>query len=76
MKFKVELEYDIEYGGYVAGVPMLPGCMSQGKTKEEALDNIREAVSGYLKVARKKHRRIPVEEIKTTYINVPVTAGV
>ncbi len=50
MKFRVELEYDFEYEGYVAECPMLPGCMSQGKTKKEALKNIQEAISGYLKV--------------------------
>jgi len=73
MKFRVELEYDFEYDGYVAECPMLPGCMSQGKTKKEALKNIREAISGYLKVVKKKHRRIPAEERHPIYVNVPVS---
>ena len=48
MRVTVNLIYDAEYEGYVADVPELPGCMSQGKTIEEALDNVREAVELYL----------------------------
>lgn len=43
MKLKVLLEKD-EDNWYVATCPSLPGCISQGKTKEEALDNIKEAI--------------------------------
>ncbi|NCN64578.1 MAG: type II toxin-antitoxin system HicB family antitoxin [Candidatus Altiarchaeum hamiconexum] len=43
MNFKVVLEKD-EDGGYAVTVPSLPGCISQGDTKEEALKNIREAI--------------------------------
>ena len=43
MKFKVLLEKD-EDGVIVATVPSLPGCISQGKTEEEAIANIREAI--------------------------------
>ena len=35
-------------GGYSVTVPALPGCTSQGETREEALDMIREAIEGYL----------------------------
>jgi predicted RNase H-like HicB family nuclease len=42
--------YDREYNGYVADVPELPGCMSQGKTLDEAVENIRDAIRGYLHV--------------------------
>jgi len=48
MQFIVNLIFDEEYGGYVADVPQLPGCMSQGKTVEEAMANIKEAISLYL----------------------------
>jgi len=44
----IVLIYDEEYGGYVADVPQLPGCMSQGKTREEVLSNIHEAVELYV----------------------------
>lgn len=44
LDFKVFLEPDVEYGGYVVVCPTLPGCYSQGKTVSEALANIREAI--------------------------------
>jgi predicted RNase H-like HicB family nuclease len=50
-RFLVNLIFDREYHGYVADVPQLPGCMSQGKTLEAALENVRKAIVAYLKVA-------------------------
>lgn len=47
MNLKIILEPSNE-GGYTAIVPSLPGCISEGETKEEALTNIREAVELYL----------------------------
>ncbi|MCX5977554.1 MAG: type II toxin-antitoxin system HicB family antitoxin [Coprothermobacterota bacterium] len=47
MNLKVILEPSDE-GGYTAIVPALPGCISEGDTKEEALGNIREAIDLYL----------------------------
>ena len=47
MKFKVVLEPSDE-GGYTIYVPSLPGCISEGDTLEEAMANIREAISLYL----------------------------
>ena len=47
MKIKVYLEPS-EEGGYTVIVPSLPGCISEGDTKEEALKNIREAIELYL----------------------------
>ena len=49
MKLHVVIEKD-ETGYYVAEVPALPGCLSQGKTREEALANIKEAIEGWLEV--------------------------
>lgn len=54
MKLNVLIEKD-EAGYFVAEVPALPGCLSQGKTKEEALQNVREAVEGWLEVMESKH---------------------
>lgn len=60
MKLQVVIEQD-ETGYYVAEVPALPGCVSQGKTIAEAKVNIREAVVGWLAVmnakAKKRHLR-------------------
>jgi len=47
MKFRVVLEPS-EEGGYTVSVPSLPGCVSEGNTREEALKNIREAIELYL----------------------------
>jgi len=44
LDFKVLLERDEDYGGYVVRCPSIQGCYSQGKTVEEALANIREAI--------------------------------
>jgi predicted RNase H-like HicB family nuclease len=53
MNFQVVFTFDPDYRGYVADVPALPGCMSQGKTMDEAKSNIRDAIAGYLEVLRK-----------------------
>jgi len=47
MKLKILLEIS-EEGGYTAVVPALPGCISEGDTREEALRNIRVAIDFYL----------------------------
>ncbi|MFB3766610.1 MAG: type II toxin-antitoxin system HicB family antitoxin [Methanotrichaceae archaeon] len=48
MKFKITIERD-EDGRYVAECPDLPGCLSEGETLEDALENINEAIVGCLK---------------------------
>ncbi len=47
MKYRVLIEQD-EDGVYIVEVPTLPGCISQGETREEAVENIREAIAAYL----------------------------
>jgi predicted RNase H-like HicB family nuclease len=47
MRYRVLIEPD-EDGVYVAEVPSLPGCITQGATREEALSNVREAIGAYL----------------------------
>ncbi len=54
MKLRVIIEQD-ENGYYVSEVPALPGCLSQGKTQEEAIANIKEAIEGWLEVMESKH---------------------
>jgi len=51
MKFLVTIEQD-EAGYYVVECPALPGCVSQGKSKDEALVNIREAIHASLETRR------------------------
>lgn len=59
MKFKVVLTYDKEYAGYVVDAPELAGCMSQGKTIDEALNNIKDAIKGWIKVEKENGRFDP-----------------
>jgi len=47
MKFRVLVEAD-EDGVFVAECPTLPGCISQGETREAAVQNIKDAIAGYL----------------------------
>ncbi len=58
MKFRVIIQQD-EDGMFVAECPSLPGCISQGKTREEALENIRDAITGYLESLRKHNEPVP-----------------
>ncbi len=51
-----------ENGWVIAECPALPGCISQGKTREEAISNIREAIEGCIMV-RKEMGLPPVEEV-------------
>ncbi|MBI4650664.1 type II toxin-antitoxin system HicB family antitoxin [Candidatus Desantisbacteria bacterium] len=67
MKFKVVITYDSEYEGYVVDVPELVGCMSQGKTMDEALNNIKDAIKGWLTV-EKKHGRLEVYKEKEVFL--------
>jgi len=48
MDYKVVLTKDSETGWFVVEVPSLPGCVSQGESKEEALENIKDAIKGYI----------------------------
>jgi predicted RNase H-like HicB family nuclease len=59
MEYRVVLEPDLEDGGYVAHCPALPGCYSEGDTKEEALANIREAIEAYIESLQKDCLPIP-----------------
>jgi antitoxin HicB len=58
MKFRVIIEQD-EDGIFVANCPTLPGCISQGKTRDEVHGNIKEAIQGYLESLKKHDEPIP-----------------
>jgi predicted RNase H-like HicB family nuclease len=58
MKYRVLIEQD-EDGVFVAQVPALPGCVSQGSSRDEALTNIREAIAGYLESLRELDEPVP-----------------
>lgn len=67
MRFQVIFTYDSEYKGYIADVPELPGCMSEGKTLDEAIENIKDAVKGYLYV-QEKHGQVLEPKEETAFI--------
>ena len=60
MKFMTTLERD-EDGVWVAECPSIPGCVSQGKTREEALQNIQEAIALCLEVRAERGMPLTVE---------------
>lgn len=62
LEYTVVLHKDDEYKGYWVEVPALPGCVSQGKTKDEALQNIKEAIELHLEAMREDGEEIPREE--------------
>lgn len=65
MKLQVVIEQD-ETGYYVAEVPALPGCVSQGQTMTEAKANIKEAIIGWLAVMNEKTKRRQAKIVEIT----------
>jgi predicted RNase H-like HicB family nuclease len=62
--------YSGEDGYWVAECPSLPGCISQGKTREEAITNIREAIQGYIAALEEDHLAVPEERFETLVVAV------
>ena len=60
MRYTVILEQETD-GGYVVSAPALPGCISQGDTRAEALANIREAIELYVQDCRDAGDPVPTE---------------
>jgi antitoxin HicB len=69
LRFAVVLEWDEEGQGWAVTVPALPGCVTQGDTKTEALRNAQEAIAGHLRALEKVGRpwagtaRVEVAEV-------------
>ena len=61
MRLHVRIRKD-EAGYFVAEVPALPGCFSQGRSREEAIQNVEEAIAGWLEVMESKaeHRGLMI----------------
>lgn len=58
MKYRILIEQD-EDGVYIAECPSLPGCISEGRTRQEALENIQDAIKGYLESLKKHNEPVP-----------------
>ena len=70
LSYLIELTYDKTYKGYVADVVNLYGCMSQGKTKKQAIENAKKAIRAYMDVIEKPKDEITVfNEV----VNIPVS---
>lgn len=72
LKYTVVFE-PADEGGFVASVPALPGCVTQGETYEEAVKMVKDAISGYLAVLNVNKQEIPTEneESVVTKVTVP-----
>ena len=57
-RFLIYLE-PAEEGGYIVSAPALPGCVTQGETKEEALEMIQDAIAGYVASLKKHGEPLP-----------------
>ncbi len=62
--------YPGEDGFWVAECPSLPGCVSQGKNREEAISNIREAIEGYILALKEDNLPIPEERFEALLVAV------
>lgn len=62
--------YPGEDGYWVAECPSLPGCISQGKTREEAITNIREAVAAYIHALEEDNLPVPEEHFNVIVVAV------
>jgi antitoxin HicB len=58
MKYRINIEQD-EDGVFIATVPALPGCVSEGATRQDAIENVRDAARGYLESLRQRDEPIP-----------------
>ena len=65
MKYRVMIERD-EDGTYVAMVPDLPGCATEGKTRNELMKNVKEAIQAYLEALKKHGDPVPVEMVQVS----------
>lgn len=62
--------YPGEDGYWIAEVPSLPGCISQGKTREEAIGNIKEAIQGYIKALEEDGLTVAEERFEALLVAV------
>jgi len=71
-RFKVILEWSEDEGGYTVTVPALAGCISQGETIQEALENVQEAIEGFIEAMKIKGLPIPESDVQLFFGEVSV----
>ncbi len=62
--------YPGEDGYWVAECPSLPGCISQGKTRERAIVNVKEAIAGYIAALKEDNLPVPEDRLETLLVTV------
>ncbi|MCL6090814.1 MAG: type II toxin-antitoxin system HicB family antitoxin [Candidatus Thermoplasmatota archaeon] len=73
MRYTVILEPQ-EEGGYTVTVPALPGCISEGDTREESIENIKDAITLYIKDLRESGEEIPSDIPISEFTEVEIIA--
>ena len=74
LTYTVAFEPDLS-GGFIAFVPLLPGCMSQGETFEQARINIKDAIEGYVSVLKEDGDEIPVESPERVSASISISSA-
>lgn len=72
LDYLIKLTYDKTYNGYVADVVNLCGCMAQGKTKKEALENIEKAIKAFMEAMNLKQDK--GSEFTRRSVDTPIPA--
>ncbi|MGF1939358.1 MAG: type II toxin-antitoxin system HicB family antitoxin [Nostoc sp. ChiQUE02] len=70
MRFNVTVDRD-EDGAWIVECPSIPGCVSQGQTKEEALENIKDAIAACLQVRAERGLPLTIETHQVERVSVP-----
>jgi predicted RNase H-like HicB family nuclease len=65
LRYRVIIEKD-EDGVLVARVPDLPGCATEGRTRQELMKNVREAIQAYLEALKESGEPVPVEMVQVS----------
>lgn len=60
MEYEITIFWSEEDGAYIAEAPELPGCMADGETPSQALENVEVVISEWIEVAKRLRREIPV----------------
>lgn len=72
-RFKVVLEWDSETKVYAVTVPALPGCVTQGRNREEALERIQEAITGHIEALKIIDQPVPQGDVEFAEVQVSVS---
>lgn len=72
-RFKIILEWTEDGGGYTVTVPALPGCVTEGDTIQEAIENAQEAIVGYLEALKLQGQPLPEKDPQIFFGEIEVS---